>query len=47
MSRFGSEMFNVPFRDALSTEMGQSLKEKGVTKSCETAAAKDGEGSAH
>ncbi len=40
-------MGDLPLRNALSAEMGQSLKEKGITKSCETAAAKDGEGSAH
>lgn len=40
-------MVNVPFRNALSAEMGQSLKEKGITKSCEATTAKDGEGSAH
>lgn len=40
-------MADLPFRNALSAEMSQSLEEKCVTKSCETAAAKDWKGSAH
>jgi hypothetical protein len=35
------------FRNALSAEVSQSLEEKCITKSCETAAAKDWKGSAH
>jgi hypothetical protein len=40
-------MADLPFRNALSAEVSQSLEEKCITKSCETAAAKDWKGSAH
>jgi len=40
-------MSDVPFRNALSAEMGESLEEKSITKRCETTAAEKGQGSAH
>jgi hypothetical protein len=40
-------MADLPLRNALAAEMSQSLKEKSITKCCETAAPKDRQRSAH